>query len=339
MNHIVNKWGFIFLVCFGFLNSSLAQKQNEELQAQTWFYKGNLGDDSLLLKGENSGSPIWELKFLTSGQINLKNLKKNTNDTSYHFNFEKKILTLRLNRKDSVKTISYGIKKSQKEKAYYLKLSQSSIYKKRKGDDTIVMRQLTLVKDKQIRVINFQEDLTIFGQKKGLRHDSVDFAVWGQFVGYISDTILIDSDQFVKHNFYKKYPDSMHYYSPLLFDTVIRIKLPIKEITGIYKEREPFSTVMTRITVSGIGLGLVCMVGSLVSGETHAANVFAQVATASFLTVPVSFGLGLGFSKQKFRLHGGKDPKKLWRIDRHIPNPTIKNTDSRKNNQEKTTKK
>jgi hypothetical protein len=320
----VNRLNIFLLFFCSLFCITLAQTSQHELLQNSWYHQGFPGADSIRLSRENNNALSGQLKFSTNGKLIFYSSKKDKPDSSYRFDIGKKKISFQFDSKDSVKTYEYSLKENRKKGLYRLHLIYSFVYKKRAGDDTIVVRELGLKKGNDTKTIDYLEDLTVFGQKRGLKGDSVDFAVWGQFVGFKKDTILIDCDQFIKHNFYKKYPDSMHYYAPLLMDTVIRIKLPIKEIDRIYKEREPFSTYMTRATVSGIGLGLVCMVGSLVSGETDASTVFAQVATVSFLTVPVSFGIGFSFSKQKFWLHDKNKSTRLWKIERHLPGAQIK---------------
>jgi hypothetical protein len=319
------------LLCIALFNyTASSQKLRKELLAKTWFCNCNFNSDSLVLSADNINKPICETKFSASGKLLLKNTKKKSLDSSGVCVIKKNSLILHFDAKDSVIIYEYRVKKIPEKKAFMLSMLSSSRYLKRKGDDTITMDRFTLIQGNKRKTIERPEEITIFSQKKALHNDSINLAVWGQFVGYISDTLLIDSDQFVEHNFYKKYTDSMHYIAPLLFDTVVRIKVPVKEITGMFSQREPFASVATDATFLAMGTGLLCVLASLVSKDTSTGSIFAQAGVISFLTMPVSFGFGLGFSKQKFLLTPGKKKKKVWRIERHIPYKIITQRNQKK---------
>jgi len=204
-----------------------------------------------------------------------------------------------------------------------LKVKYSSRYVRRKGDDAIVMDRLILVNGKKRKTIKSEEEIAVFSQNKALRNDSINRAVWGIFAGYIADTLLIDSDQFVEHNFYKKYTDTLHYIAPLLFDTIIRIKVPVKDITGIYCQREPLSSITTNASVIALVAGFVFVTGSIAGGESTVGSVLGQAGVISFLTIPFTFGTAMIFSKQKFQLKSDHKKKKVWKIERHMPGTVI----------------
>ncbi len=316
-----NNFIVLFILLSLFSNS---QALKEQLGHTTWFSKQSPGDSLVTLQQDpkTGGSVEWRLS--TTGKCYLKTSGKTKPDSSFIYSFYKKNVSFHFKLKDSVKLFRYEVVRQEKQ-SLQLRLNYSFKYNYKKGNDTVVMPELTVTRGNQIKTILSGEDVTVFAQMRARRNDSIDLAIWGQFVGYIKDTILIDSDQFVEHNFYKKHSDSLHYYSPMLFDTLIRKKIALKYVTGIYKEREPFGMYMTRTTITGMGLGLGFMMASLLSGtDTDAGNRYATIATASFLTVPISFGLGLAFSKEKYRLSGGKDPAKLWKVERHMPRPEIK---------------
>lgn len=323
-----SKWKtFLLVLLVSSKGLTFGQSLKEKIGSGTWYSKQSLGDSVLTLVKERTGSGQ-ELRLSASGKCILKPSApsggKNKTDSTFQYGFDKKNFSVHFKLKDSVKMFRYELLKTEGPNLT-LRLNYSLSYKYKKGNDTILMPELTFTRGKEIRAVMQGEDITLFAQKKGRLHDSIEFAVWGQFVGYIKDTIIIDSDQFVEHNFYKKYPDTLHYYSPLLIDTIIRMKIPVKYIIGIYKEREPFGMYMTRVTVAGMGLGLGFMVASLASSrDIEVGSTYATISTAAFLTVPVSFGIGVAFSKQKFRFSGGKDPAKLWKIERHMPRPQVK---------------
>ncbi len=319
----VPKLFAILLFLFVLKGNFFAQRIEKDLVKKVWYCSCNFKSDSLVLFADNTSNPNSEVRFSTTGKLILKNLKKRSTDSSFTYLIRKKSVILRSNQKDSVKTLNYEVKKIAGKKAYQFSMKFSSRYTKRKGDDTIAVHKFTLAQGKKRKTIELYEELAVFSQKRALRNDSINRAVWGIFVGYIADTLLIDSDQFVEHNFYKKYTDTLHYIAPLLLDTIVRIKVPVKEITGIYSQREPLSTVTTNATLLALATGLVCVSASLMGGESSAGSVFGQAGVISFLTIPISFGINMLFSKQKFLIKAGKESKKVWAFDRRMPRTVV----------------
>ena len=306
------------------INSSLkAQSLQKELLSKTWACNCNFNSETFVLSADNKTNSECEAKFSATGKVILHHIKKRRTDSIYTYNIDKNSLTLNCDLKDSVKTLEYVVKKVPEKEAYRLNLKFRSRYVKRRGDDTITMDKITLIKNGQKNTIEREEGITIFSQKKALHNDSIDRAVWGSFVGYVADTILVDSDQFVEHNFYKKYTDTLHYIAPLLLDTIVRIKVPVKEITGIYIQREPFTSYTTGATMLALGSGLLCISASLMTSDKPIGKSFAQIGVISFLTIPISFSLGLIFSKKKFQLVPSTKMKKNWVLERHMPNTVV----------------
>lgn len=308
---------FSFLLFYAGL---FAQKNEKDLVRKIWYSHSSFGSNSVLLTLDNLDRPVYEIRFSRTGKLVIKQQRKRTLDSSWNYLFRKSRLFISLNLRDSVETLEYKITRVPAKKAYRMDLINSSRYIKRKGDDTIALDRLTLIQGKKRKTIEYQQALTVFYQKKALRNDSIDYAVWGQFVGYIKDTILIDADQYVEHNFYKKYTDTLHYVAPLLLDTVVRIKIPINLVTGIYTQREPFTSYTTGATILAMCVGLVGVATSIVLQNNSAGPVFAQAGVVSLLTIPFSFGTGMVFSTQKFLIAPGKKSKKVWAIERHMPN-------------------
>jgi hypothetical protein len=319
--------------------NSFAQNIKKDLLPRTWYCNSAIGSDTIFLSPDNTNNPKYELKFFSSGKVALKSLKKRGLDTTSAYSIKNRSLVFHFDLKDSVKTFAYEVKKVPKRKAFHLNRTYSSCYVKRRGDDTIVMDKFTLMFEEKRKVFEREQELTVFSQKKALHNDSIDYAVWGQLVGYVSDTLLIDSDEYVEHNFYKKYTDSLHFVSPLLIDTTVRIKVPTKNITGIYAQREPLTSITTNATFFALGGGLLCVTASLLSKNDVAATIFAQTGVIAFLTLPVSVSLGMIFSKQKFRMKPGKKPEKIWKIERHMPNTVVTQRNQNKIKSKKANKK
>jgi hypothetical protein len=313
----------LFIFFFLWLCTFNLRSQEKDLTSKTWYCSCNFNSDTLLLSADNINQPTTEVRFSTSGKLLLKNIKKRTTDSSFVYNLKKKSLVLQLNLKDSVKTLHYGLNKVKGKRAYDLSMKYSAHYHHKKGDEAIIMRKFTLIKGKKRKTIFEGEEIAVFSQCKAIHNDSINRAVWGSFAGYIADTLLIDSDQYVEHNFYKKHTDTLHYIAPLLLDTVIRIKVPIKYITGIYNQREPLSSISSNASFIAMGTGLVCISSSILGGEGNASSIFAQAGVISFLTIPISLGVNMVFSKQKFYLQPTKKHKEVWTHERHMPRTII----------------
>lgn len=311
------------LLFFTVCGNAFGQNVKKDLLPKVWYCDCRLDKDSVVISADNLNNPDCELRFSPTGKLILNRLKKKGRDSSYTYAVKKRELVIQHDMHDSVKTVEYRIAKIPNKRAYRFYAKTTSIYKGKKGDDSIVIDHFTLVMAKKRKTIEYLEDITIFSQKRAMHNDSIDRAVWGQFVGYIKDTLLIDADQYVEHNFYKKYTDSLHYIAPLLVDTVVRIKVPIKDISGIYAQREPFTTTTTNITLLATATGLACVAASIIARDSPAGNALAQVGIYSFLTIPFTFGLGVAFSKQKFLMRSNNSKKKVWKIERHMPRAVV----------------
>ncbi|WP_317898357.1 hypothetical protein [Aurantibacillus circumpalustris] len=319
----MSKLVFIALFFILFYPSFYSQKTEQDLVTKIWYCSCDFNSDNFSISGDNTNQPATEIKFSPSGKVILKNLKKRNADSSFTYFFKKNSLSLKSDLIDSVKTLNYNIKKPAGKKAYDFSLKYSSRYVRKKGDDAIIMDKVVLKNGKKRKVIREGDEIAVFSQCKALRNDSINRAVWGVFVGYISDTLILESDQYVEHNFYKKYTDTLHYIAPLLLDTSLRIKIPIKYITGIYNQREPLSSISSNATLFGMAVGFAGILASVSAGEVSSAGTFAQIGVFSFLTIPISLSVNVIFSKQKFQINSKQKPKKNWIIERHMPHTMI----------------
>jgi len=305
------------------LTTLSAQKPEETLVIKTWYANSAFGSENVTLSADNTNSPLYEIKFSVTGKLILKQLKKRTFDTAATYVIKKNELTVNLNYRDSAKIFEYSIKPVSGSKAYQLNLHTSSRYFKSKGDDTIITK-LILIQGKKRKVIENMQSITVFSKKRALKNDSIDFAIWGQFVGYIADSLIIDCDQYIEHNFYKKYPDTLHYISPELYDTVIRIKVPIREITRIYAQRKGLTSFTNGVTLAALGTGLAFVGGSLIFHDKNFGSNLGAIGVGSLLTIPISFGVGLIFSTQKFYLKPTEKQPEIWKIERRMPHSIVK---------------
>lgn len=313
------------IILFLFLSNLFvySQKKEGDLISKTWYCSCNFSSDNFVLSADNTNQPSTEVKFSSTGKFLLKNIKKRSVDSSFTYLFKKNSFILRSDAKDSVMTLNYALKKTAGKKAYEFSMKYSSRYIRKKGDDAIVMNKFVLVNGKKRKVIQEGDELAVFSQCKALHNDSINRAVWGVFTGYISDTLIMESDQYVEHNYYRKYTDTLHYIAPLLLDTTVIIKVPIKYITGIYNQREPLTSISSNATLLGMAAGFAGIAASVVLGEGNAANAFAQAGVFSFLTIPISLSVNVIFSKQKFQINSPKKHKKNWVIERHMPHTLV----------------
>jgi hypothetical protein len=319
----VSKLFTIASFLFIFTTNLAAQGLKKALLAKTWYCSCYFNSESFILWPEMKNYAECTAKFTTTGKLVLHHIIKQRMDSTYSYLVDKDMVSLYFDVKDSVRKLNYKTEKLKDKNAYEFNMKSRSNYVKRRKDDTITLDHITLINGLKKQDIYREEEVTIFSQKKARRNDSIDLAVWGQFVGYISDTLLIDSDQYVEHNFYRSYKDSLHYIAPLLFDTVVRIKVPVKEITGLYGQREPFNSLVTGATILAMGTGLISVSASILAGEKPIGTTFAQIGVISFLTIPVSFGLGMAFSKRKYQFSSKGKKKKVWIVERHMPNITV----------------
>lgn len=313
----------LFFFVFGNLN---AQHLKKDLLSKTWVCNCNFNSDRFVLSTDNRSHAECRAKFSSSGKLILEHVKKKRVDSTYTYVIGKRSVMLQFDVKDSVRRLDYKVKKISGKDAYKLQLTFRANYRKRRGDDTVTMGEFALLQGEKRDMIENKEEIVVFSQKRALRNDSIDLAVWGRLAGYKSDTLLIDSDQYVEHNFYKKFTDTLHYIAPLLMDTIVRVKVPVKEITGIYAQREPFSSIVTGASLLAMGTGLVCVTSSILSGTGPLGTTLAQAGVISFLTIPVSLGLGMIFSKKKFKLTPSVKTKKIWKIERHMPGLVMQKT-------------
>ncbi len=165
--------------------------------------------------------------------------------------------------------------------------------------------------DKTVRIKKFDE-VNVFSEKRGLKNDSLELTVRGQLTDFKKDTLLIRYDEYSVHDFYKKYPDTLHYTYEILTDTFMMMKVPAKDITGMFRYRNKLKSVTNKIVFVTLGTSLVTMpfVLAMKAGPERdavsALNITSTVAMLSSMTV------GLVFGKQKFWLKP-KGPK-TWEI-------------------------
>jgi hypothetical protein len=297
--------------------SVTAQSNQKLLSAQSRFLTGSVYDSVFFLR--ETGDPIRATKitFLPTGRLKIESQKTKA-DSQWHYGFHKRIIYFSLLRNDSVYNRPYEIIKSDHGTSFrFNRLYNYAAPVARPGDTIFVGPSLTnnlvLQKNNQKKRIYEGDDISVFYSKKGLAHDSIEYMARGQFSAFASDTICLRAEQLQTHNFYKKYTDSLHhtFYFP---DSVILVKIPAKDLMGIYYHRSAWTSMMTLLTIAGLTGELIFLPAALLSKSDKANTIFGNLAIVSIFTWPTAATLGIIFSKKKFRLKETGKKKGIWQI-------------------------
>jgi hypothetical protein len=166
-------------------------------------------------------------------------------------------------------------------------------------------------KEKEVRK---HQDLSVHSQKTGLKNDSVEYHVKGEFMGIENDSMIIQAEEKEIHNFYRR--DSLHAYTvkvPSRF-----VKVPLGDLTKIYYTREKWKTFTLRSALVSLASALV--VAPLVSIQKGGFNTerFAKVSGTSFGVMVLSISFGIAFSQKEFLLMPTKKSNKVWTIKPNV---------------------
>lgn len=172
------------------------------------------------------------------------------------------------------------------------------------------------VQDKKSKKVLMHHDISVHYDKKGLKNDSVEYHVRGDFMSITSDSMIIQTTDFEIHNFYKRNTDSLHFLSKPLPSGFA--KVPLKDIYKIYYERSDWKTFTLRTTLVSLATALI--VSPLISIQKGGFNHdrFNKVTTASLGVAVLSISFGIAFSQKEFLIRSTKKSDKIW---------TIKSTD------------
>jgi hypothetical protein len=167
-------------------------------------------------------------------------------------------------------------------------------------------------RDKKLKKIKHYDDISLYFQKKGIIHDSIQYQVRGGLLAIIKDTIVVKSDEIEIHDFYKTKTDSLHdYYKNTQMGL---FKVPINDIYTVYKTRSNWSTITRRTAL--ISLATALIISPLISiGKTgFNSERFRAVSLTSLGVMTLSISFGIGFSQRKYMLLSSKKNDKLWKI-------------------------
>lgn len=302
-------------ICLLFVQSLFAQNYSNNLGSTTWYCNCNFNTDSLKLVSSNSANYRYRLNFSPDGKVLLFDLSKKTSNTFYSYTLRKSTLKLFYTTKDSLAELNYLIQRNKKTNEFDLGLYYNMRYKKRKASDTPPVNTFTLSRGKKTKSFESMQEITVYRMKKGLKHDSIEVISKGHFLEIRSDTLILNAYQYSEHNFYKNYPDTNHFFSETLFDTLIRIKSPIKEITKIYSQREEFNRGVNIAAITALGVFFVTFPLAITVESSTAGAALGQTAVFAAASIPVIVSLNMLFSKQKFQIIPDEKKKETWRLD------------------------
>ncbi len=164
---------------------------------------------------------------------------------------------------------------------------------------------------KSIEVLRHR-DLSVHFEKKGVRNDSIEYHVRGDFMAINNDSIIIQSEDIDIHDFYKKNTDSLHYLVKSIPTGFA--KVPLKDISKIYYERSDWKTFTLRATLVSLASALI--ISPIISIQKGGFNGdrFSKVTTASLGVAVLSVSFGIAFSQKEILIKPTKKSNKTWTI-------------------------
>ena len=310
---------FFILLFLTLVNcATTAQKLSKKLLTKTWYCSCDFKTDTLVLAETNDQHFDWEASFSPSGKVTLHHLKKNISSSVYSYSLKKQSLRFYYDLKDSLVNLNYTINRMEEDGSYKLKTFYALRYKKRKKDDVPPADHFTLVNGEKKKTFYNLTDITVHRMKKGLKHDSIEYISKGEFLELRSDTLLINSYQFSEHNFYKKYPDEGHYFSEFIYDndSLVKIKIPLKEITKIYSQRDKFNSVINGLAIAALGTFVVSLPVALAVKTDPVNSIFTSSAVYSALSIPVIVSFNIIFSRKMFQVAPTLKNKNTWHFEK-----------------------
>jgi hypothetical protein len=173
-------------------------------------------------------------------------------------------------------------------------------------------QHINLRRGSETFTIGPQAEVTLFTENKGLRNDSIEMMVRGKVIDIRNDVILLEYEEFAIHNFYRSAADSLHYVDEVLRDTVMLMKVPMNDVTGLYMHRKKLTTAMTKIVFVTLGTSLATVPLLLTLKPGPAKNAVTALNISSTVTMLAAAGIGIFFAKKKFWIKP-KD-RKSWEL-------------------------
>lgn len=308
----VKTFVFLFLFIYSVAN---AQSKSKQLISRTWYTSGNFTADTFRLYPENSKNLSYQINFSPNGRMILVNLKTKQQNSSYFYNIQKSSVAIFYDTKDSIQDLNFYLLKNKKTKGLDLVNFYSMRYKKNKTSDRAPVNKFALTKGKKSVSFDKMDELTVYRMKKGIKHDSIEIISKGTFQEIRSDTLILNVYQYSEHNFYKLYPDTNHYFSETLFDTLIQIKSPINEITKIQAQREKLTTIVNTAAISALSVFFISFPLAITVKSSEYGSTFSQIAAISALSTPLIVSVNMLFSKQTFHITPTKKKKTTWQLN------------------------
>lgn len=167
-------------------------------------------------------------------------------------------------------------------------------------------------RDSIFKEVNKHNDLSVYYEKKGIQHDSIEYRVRGEFMSINNDTITIRTSDLEAHDYYKKNTDTLHNFFRKIDGGFA--KVPAKDITKIYYTRDKWKEITLQTTLLSILAGAV--ISPLISIQKKGFNTdrFRNVSLTSLGVMTLSISFGIGFSQKEYLLKPTKKNKKVWKI-------------------------
>ncbi|MBS1636888.1 MAG: hypothetical protein JST26_13305 [Bacteroidetes bacterium] len=156
-------------------------------------------------------------------------------------------------------------------------------------------------------------DLSVHFDKKGIRHDSIEYHVRGDFISISNDSMIIQTEEMDTHNFYRRNTDSLHFFFTPVSSGFA--KVPLKDISRIYYTRSLWNGLTINTTL--LSLTSAFIVSPLISIQKEGFNHqrFRQVTSVSLGVAVLSVSFGIAFSQKKFLIRPTSKSNKTWTIN------------------------
>lgn len=164
----------------------------------------------------------------------------------------------------------------------------------------------------KVKNVNRYHDLSVHYSKKGIKTDSLEYHVRGDFMTIAEDSMVIESEEVSVHDFYKTYTDSLHFFSKIVSGGFV--KVPLKDISKIYYERSEWKTFTLRTTL--VSFASAFIISPLLSIQKNGFNYdrFSKITFSSLGVAVVSVTFGIAFSQKEFLIRSTKKNDKVWII-------------------------
>jgi hypothetical protein len=240
--------------------------------------------------------------------VNYKNDKKHgvatayyNNGTSYHVNFNNNIAD------------NYGLGYWENYKSKFAYPIPNIVTSSCDSVKKFSCEYFHFFRDSIFKEVNKHNDLSVYYEKKGIQHDSIEYRVRGEFMSINNDTITIRTSDLEVHDYYKKNTDTLHNFFRKIDGGFA--KVPTKDISKIYYTRDKWKTFTLRTTL--LAFASAAIISPLISIQKNGFNHerFRNVSLTSLGVMTLSISFGIGFSQKEYLLKPTKKSNKVWKIE------------------------